>query len=272
MTNTKTLRDDDRTIVENIMLKQLKNKLFSFITKEHAGDEIFPCDFEKICALIKPGDVVLIQGRNRLSFAIQYVTKSIWTHAAICIGKLKDIQDETLKEHIEKHYQGSSNEILIVEGIAGKVIKVSRLSHYKKYHLRLCRPINIAEKNLQQALTYAMSAVGHEISLWQIGNLFKLLLFWTILPNWVFAGFYKPKQGFRPKICSSVIAEAFASAKFPILPSISRDREGKHHLTPTDPQFFVPTMIDYSPYFEIIKYPLFDIDKNKVYQTKLGKL
>lgn len=253
------------------MLETLKNGLLNYITREQPTDDIFPCDFEKILTLIKPGDVVLIQGMNRLSFAISYVTKSIWTHAAICIGKMQDIQDELLREHIKNNYKGGSNETLIVEGIAGKVIKVSPLSHYKKYHLRLCKPINISEKKLQQTLTYAMSAVGHEISLWQVGNLLKLLLFWTMLPNWLFAGFYKPKQGFRPKICSSIIAEAFAAAKFPILPSISRDREGKYHLTPTDPRFFVPAMIDYSPYFEIIKYPLFGIDADIIYQTTIGR-
>lgn len=253
------------------MLHKLKEQLFNFITKQNMPEGFPPCDFEKILTLIKPGDVVLIQGMNRLSFAISYVTKSIWTHAAICIGKMQDIHDDALREHIKNHYTEGSNEILIVEGIAGKVIKVSPLSHYKKYHLRICRPINISEKKLQQTLTYAMSAVGHEISLWQVSNLLKLLLFWTILPNWLFAGFYKPTQGFRPKICSSIIAEAFAAAKFPILPSISRDREGNYHLTPTDPRFFFPAMIDYSPYFEIIKYPLFGIDADIIYQTMIGR-
>ncbi len=253
------------------MINQLKNKLFNYITKEQTPTGFPPCDFEKTNDLIKPGDIILIQGKNRLSFAISYITKSIWTHAALCIGKLDEIQDKALKEHIKTHFKDGSNENLIIEGIAGKVTKVSPLSDYKKYHFRICRPINISEQSLKQAITYAITAVGNEISLWQVGNLLKLLVFWTVLPNWFFAGFYKPKQGFRPKICSSIIAEAFASAKFPILPAVSRGREGSYHLTPTDPRFFFPAMIDYSPYFEIIKYPLFGISSNQVYKVKIGE-
>lgn len=251
-------------------LNHLKERMFNFITQEETPSALPPCDYEKIQALLKPGDVILIQGLNRLNSAMQYITKSIWTHAALCVGRANEIQDETLKNQIKNHYKGNPNEILIIEGIVGKVTQVVPLNKYKKFNLRICRPIEISEKSLQQVITYAISAIGYDISLWQVSRLFRLLLSWSILPNWLFAGLYRTKQGFRSKICSTIIAEAFASAKFPILPTISRDRQGKYHLRPYDPRLFFPALIDYSPYFEIIKYPLFGIKADKIYKTTIG--
>ena len=39
---------------------------------------------------IQPGDVLLVEGRSRLSRIIQIMTKSAWSHAAIDIGNRLD--------------------------------------------------------------------------------------------------------------------------------------------------------------------------------------
>ena len=56
-----------------------------------------------------------------------------------------------------------------------------------------------------------------------------------------------------------MIAEAFATVQFPILPLVQRD-EGDHmQLFRRNPKLCTPSDFDYSPYFEIIKYPFLDL-------------
>ena len=37
-------------------------------------------------ACLRPGDVLLVEGRSRLSLAIKYLTQSTWSHAALYVG------------------------------------------------------------------------------------------------------------------------------------------------------------------------------------------
>ncbi len=37
-------------------------------------------------AVIKPGDVLLVEGRARVSTAIKYLTQSTWSHAALVMN------------------------------------------------------------------------------------------------------------------------------------------------------------------------------------------
>ena len=55
-----------------------------------------------------------------------------------------------------------------------------------------------------------------------------------------------------------MIASAFQSVNFPILPLIQVDDKGKMSLYQRNPKLFTPRDFDYSPYFDIIKYPFID--------------
>ncbi|MDO7837367.1 hypothetical protein Q4610_20175 [Sphingobium sp. HBC34] len=44
-----------------------------------------PTDPELLSRIIKPGDVLLVDGRQRISTAIKYLTQSTWSHAALCV-------------------------------------------------------------------------------------------------------------------------------------------------------------------------------------------
>src|SRR3989338_9506867 len=54
--------------------------------------------FEQICYQLKPGDIILADGRTRVSEVIKIITQSRWSHAAIYIGRPSDIQDPELRE------------------------------------------------------------------------------------------------------------------------------------------------------------------------------
>jgi hypothetical protein len=55
-----------------------------------------------------------------------------------------------------------------------------------------------------------------------------------------------------------MIAESFGSIQFPILPLVKRVEGDKVQLFIRNPKLCTPSHFDYSPYFDIIKYPFMD--------------
>ncbi len=58
------------------------------------------CDFDRIRYEIRPCDVMLVEGRSRVSEIIRTVTQSPWSHSALYIGRIHDIDDGELREKI----------------------------------------------------------------------------------------------------------------------------------------------------------------------------
>ncbi len=63
-----------------------------------------------------------------------------------------------------------------------------------------------------------------------------------------------------------MLAEAFGSVQFPILPVIKASRRGEIEFYHRNPRLFTPSDFDYSPYFEIIKYPFFELAEHVPYR------
>ena len=55
-----------------------------------------------------------------------------------------------------------------------------------------------------------------------------------------------------------MIAEAFGAVQFPILPLVKRVDGEQVQLFMRNPKLCTPSDFDYSPYFDIIKYPFLD--------------
>src|SRR5689334_2699282 len=85
------------------MLKWLKNKLFKWITYEPPTSEVMPYDFNRLKHELRPGDVLLIEGRSRVASIIRTITQTPWTHAALYVGRLIDYEDEELQDLIHSH-------------------------------------------------------------------------------------------------------------------------------------------------------------------------
>jgi len=67
-------------------------------------------------------------------------------------------------------------------------------------------------------------------------------------------------------VCSSMMAEAFASVHFPILPVLHRDEDGNLKMYKRNTNLITPKDFDYSPYFDVIKYPILDFDELSIYR------
>jgi len=202
----------------------------------------------ELAAALQPGDVLLVDGSSRVSGVIKYLTQSSWSHAALYIGS--DYAPEGDKENVLL-------EADIVEGI-----RLVSLNEYSSDHTRICRPVGLAEEDIKQLIAYTMERLGHQYDLKNVFDLVRYLILPTPMPTrWrrkmLTLGSGDPTRA----ICSTLIAQAFQSIRYPILPEIDyqqgKDQKGRKYyrqtLTARHHSLFVPRDFDVSPYFEIIK-------------------
>ena len=96
--------------------------------------------------------MLLVEGRSRISEVIRQITQSSWSHAALYIGRIHDIQDPELREFVRAHFDGPDDTQLIIEGLLGKGTVISDLNTYKDDHIRICRPDGLSPKDAQAHL------------------------------------------------------------------------------------------------------------------------
>lgn len=245
-------------------------RLDAWLSYEPPATGVMPYDFSRLKYEIRPGDVLLIEGRSRISGVIRSITQSPWTHAALYIGRLIDFEDDYIKETLRNHVDVKDNTRLIIEGLIDRGTVVTPLSFYRHHHIRICRPIGITPSDLHRVLNYAIRALGQPYNVRQLLDLARFLLPWTILPRRWASSLFRTATG-EPEsgICSSLIAEAYASVQFPILPFIKPDADEKLEVFERNPYLYTPKDFDYSPYFEIIKYPLFNPDEPLPYYRRM---
>lgn len=250
----------------------LRNGMVNWLTYEPSPVDIMPYDFNRLKHEIRPGDVLLIEGRSRISKIIRTITQSPWTHAALYIGRLIDFEDEEIKTSIRKHCDTSitDNTHLIIEDLMDKGTVITTLNSYNHHHIRICRPIGITHADLQLVINHAIKALGQSYNVRHLFDLTRFMLPWTLLPRRWGSSLFRTSTG-EPEsgICSSLIAEAFTSVHFPILPFIKSDETQGLEVFQRNPYLFTPKDFDYSPYFEIIKYPLFNPDEPLPYYRRL---
>lgn len=249
--------------LQNKLLKNFTN----WLMREKPPEGLPLSDFERLRFEIKPCDVLLNEGQSRVSNVIRMVTLSPWTHAMLYIGRLRDIENPLLRAKIREAYHGDENDQLVIESLLGKGTIVTNLSRYAQAHLRICRPDGISYDDRQKVIAYAINKIGLEYDVRQILDLARLLFPWSILPRrWRSSLFtYNAGESTR-QICSTLIAEAFASVHFPILPVRRQTAENEISLLQRNPKLITPKHFDYSPFFDIIKYPIYEISEKALYR------
>lgn len=241
--------------------------LSNYLMREYDPPEHYLCDFDKIVYEIRPGDVILVEGHSLASRVIQQVTLSPWSHSFIYIGRIHQIEDPSTRKIVESHPGIKPDDKLIVEGYMGQGIVFNNIEAYSKYHLRICRPRGISRKDAQSVITAAIKQVGFKYDMWQIFDLARFLLPWSFLPKRWRSSLFSYKPGVQTKtVCSTMIATAFQSVQFPVLPLIKVDKNGGVGLYQRNPKLFTPRDFDYSPYFDIIKYPFIEHSDPALYR------
>jgi Permuted papain-like amidase enzyme, YaeF/YiiX, C92 family len=225
-----------------LLTKPLKNYTFRF-----------PNDLATLKRHIRKGDIILVEGEQRVSEVVKYLTQSSWSHAAIYIG------DELVRRHHPQLGQaqatfGDKVDYLLVEALVEGGVVVSPLSKYINFNIKqLGYPYDI--KNVFDLARYFLP-----VSLVPRRFRRKVLHFGSGLPTQV--------------ICSSMLAAAFDKVGFPIVPQVAsqnhdqvrrgsflstllwfaNDSRSRFIFRRSHPTLITPRDFDLSPYFEIVKF------------------
>lgn len=248
----------------------IRKKLDAWLMYEPPSKAIMPYDFNRLKYEIRPGDVLLIEGRSRISSVIRTITQSPWTHAALYIGRPIDFEDEYIQNVIHQHIETKDKTRLIIEDLLDQGTVISTLKSYRNHHIRICRPIGISHADTQLVIQYAIRALGQPYNVRHLIDLARFLLPWSILPRRFRSSLFRTQSG-EPEsgICSSLIAEAFNTVQFPILPFMKPHEAEGVEVFQRNPYLYTPKDFDYSPYFEIIKYPLFNPEEPLPYYRRM---
>lgn len=248
-------------------LNWLGRKIIHWLAVERELIGLPQDDFDRLSFEIRPCDVVLVEGRSRVSDVIKTITQSQWTHSAIYIGRLHDIEDDTTREHVSWLYDGDPNDQLIIEPLLGKGTVVSSLKDYADDHVRICRPSGLARQDVKKVVNYCVKHLGRDYDMRQLLDLARFLFPYGFIPRRWRSSLFEHKAGLPTRtVCSTMIASAFASVHFPIMPVAHRMKDGKIKLFRRNTKLCVPRDFDTSPYFEIIKYPLLGLDDLAIYR------
>ncbi len=245
----------------------LWDKFIHWLNYESPDNKTPLTSFERLRYELRPGDVLLVEGRSNVAEIIKSITQSIWTHSFFYIGRLHDIDDPMLRDHIQKYRHCSPDEQLVVEAILGQGIVVNSIENYEGEHLRICRPRGITRTDSQTAIEYSINELGKDYNVRQIMDLARFMFPYWFLPKRWRSTLFEHNAG-RPTrtVCSTMIAEAFAKIRFPIIPVIHQDKDGQLKLIRSNTKLITPRDFDHSPYFDVIKYPILDFDELGIYR------
>lgn len=234
----------------------IRDRLEKWLNDE-TPPQTFPiCDFEKLSHGIKPGDVVLVEGRSRVADVIRIITQSRWSHSAIYIGRIHEIHSQQVREKLLEHFDAEPETQLLVEGILGKGIIVTPLTDYMQDNLRICRASTISAQDVQHVVGHCVNKLGTAYNVRQLFDLARFIFPWKILPRrWRSTLFTRRPNETTKTVCSAMIAEAYYAVKYPILPLFRRHGQKGVELIPRNTRLYTPADFDYSPYFDIKKYP-----------------
>jgi len=219
-------------------------------------------DFHKMSESLQLADVLLFKGRARISRVISIVTQSRWTHAALYIGRCSDYpKDSEVLTLIRQHFDGDDDAQLVLESLLGQGTVITPLAMYENDSIRLCRPRGLLEKDALKVVQHAVQQVGREYDIRQLFDLARFMYPYTILPRRWKSSLFTYKAGAATKaVCSTVLVEAFMSVKFPVIPVI-HEKGDQVSVHKRNPRLYTPRDFDYSPYFDIIKFPYLNYDQ-----------
>ena len=232
-----------------------------------------PNDLANLKKYVKKGDVILIEGNERISECIKYLTQSSWSHSVLYVG------DEPMKrspskraEFIERY--GEDADFLVVEALVESGVVLTPLSKYRDFNIRVCRPYNLSGADLREVMDEALRHVGDVYDIKNVVDLARYFLPVSLVPRRFRREALQFGSGEPTRvICSSLLAECFDRVGFPIVPKFAQPpdpsaiprrviwrirarAEGHPYgiMRRVSPTLVTPRDFDLSPYFEIIKF------------------
>jgi len=261
------------------MLYHLRQRAIRFVTRlltKPLGhyQQRTPNDLANLRRYIKKSDVLLVEGEQRVSEVIKYLTQSSWSHAAIYIGDELWRRNPAMRKGLAAEF-GEDAQHLVVEALVEEGVVASPLSKYIDFNIRVCRPYNLRREDMEVVLHDVISRIGYRYDVKNLIDLARYFLPTSFIPR----RFRRKALSFgsgvpTQVICSSLIAHAFGKVGYPILPQVTITDEPaprsvlarlarrplqrasvfrRGPVTLTTPRDF-----DVSPYFEVIKFNILE--------------
>jgi hypothetical protein len=200
---------------------------------------------------MRPADVLLVQGGQKIASAIKYLTQSTWSHSALYIGDALGLRSD------------DGEPLELIEVNLGEGCVARPLSKYAHHNTRICRPSGLMAADRQRVVDYMVARLGTQYDMRNILDLARYLFPTPPVPlRWrrrmISLGSGQPTKA----ICSTLIAQAFQHVRYPILPRVERVDGKVRNLTPDQRReiyfirhhsLFAPADFDLSPYFQIVK-------------------
>ena len=234
-------------------------------------------DLEALRRSLRPGDVILVDGDQRVSEVIKYLTQSTWSHAVLYVG------DTLLRQHPAERQalttaHGRDAHHMIVEALMDGVI-ASPLSKYAGFNLRVCRPKGLRHEDAERVVHEVTSQLGLQYDVKNLLDLARYFFPVSLIPRRFRRKALQLGSGLTTQvICTSMIGRAFQNVGFPVMPVLTpvaarapeprrlRDRLLRRKQPAPYPGVFAhepyslitPRDFDLSPYFEIVKLELLE--------------
>ncbi len=231
------------------LLHHLGRRLAGYLAQPRAGHSSLPTSAPVDMAdALQVGDVLLVEGTSRFSTAIKYLTQSTWSHAALYVGG-------------ELGPKTAPPMPMLVEADVLEGVRLVPLSAYTGWHTRICRPVGLGDADLAALLAFLKARLGEAYDLRNVFDLMRYLVRVPVPGNMkrrmIALGSGDPTRA----ICSTLLAQAFESIRYPILPEIAlidpqhpgaaQARREVLHIR--NYSLYVPRDFDVSPYFRIVK-------------------
>lgn len=229
-------------------------------------EQRIPNDPVALRNLLRPGDVILVEGDQRISQVIRYLTQSSWSHAALYIGDaLRRFRPELVPEMRQRF--GNDASFLLIEALEDGVV-CNPVTKYLQHNIRVCRPRGLRREDLDRILTEVTSQLGKPYNVRHVLELARYFFPVSLIPRRYRRAALRYGGEATEVICTTMLARAFASVGFPIIPRVTLTSEptrrrwlpwlrGRGYdalYEKEDPALVTPRDFDLSPYFDVVKF------------------
>jgi hypothetical protein len=254
-----------------VLRRRVVDLMTDLLTKPlQTYEQRIPNDLTALKAQLRPGDIVLIEGDQRVSQVIRYLTQSSWSHAALYIADdLRRVQPALADKLLSQH--GADARHLLVEATAEDGVTCSPVLKYARYNIRICRPRGLRRDDFDCILREVTEQLGLPYNVRHVFELGRYFFPVSLIPRRFRRAALRLGGSTTRVICTTMIARAFGGVGFPIVPRVTLDAEAVQHnwvgrmlgrngqrtravYQQEDPAFITPRDFDLSPYFDIVKF------------------
>jgi hypothetical protein len=228
----------------------LGRRLAAYLAKPIGRASATTSEAGRLAATLQPADVLLIEGNTRVSAAVKFPTQSTWSHAALYVGPGSELPAR------------DGEPCVLIEADLQHGVRAVALSDYAQLHTRICRPVGLTAEDRERVIAFALARLGEQYDLRNVFDLARYLLRHPPVPphyrrRLIALGSGDPTRA----ICSTLIAQALQSVRYPILPEVSREKLAdpasghvyREYLHIRHYGLYAPRDFDISPYFRIVK-------------------